>query len=239
MFLSLYSFGSEIEGDVLINVEEVRHWESYVLRGIFMLVISTHTPFIFFIGKESLLALIALCMVKTPTKEESLHTYEEIDETNRSHHKHKTRVVDLTNISMGVDKQLSLAIPFYHKLIKTIEIEGEFGAEQPQTAHDIIPSLWYYIITIGLYTSVVLAACFIEEVEIVIKFIGSLANSLLNFTFPGVFYYVIMKKYGIVKSHNWKMYLALLLAIYGFAMGLFCTGVNVWTTISPVSSGSD
>lgn len=60
MFVSLYSFGIHIQGDVLLNVEEVTAWESYVLRGIFLLVISTHTPFIIFIGKESLLALVAL-----------------------------------------------------------------------------------------------------------------------------------------------------------------------------------
>lgn len=60
MFISVYSFGIHIHGDILQNVEEVEEWESYVLRVIFLLVMSTHTPFIFFIGKESLLAIIAL-----------------------------------------------------------------------------------------------------------------------------------------------------------------------------------
>ena len=60
MFISLYSFGLHIHGDVLQNVEEVTEWESYVLRGLFLLVMSTHTPYIFFIGKESLLAMFAL-----------------------------------------------------------------------------------------------------------------------------------------------------------------------------------
>jgi hypothetical protein len=32
MFVSLYSFGIDISGDVLENVEEVKAWESYILR---------------------------------------------------------------------------------------------------------------------------------------------------------------------------------------------------------------
>jgi hypothetical protein len=32
----------------------------------------------------------------------------------------------------------------------------------------------------------------------------------------------------------WKLALALALAIYGMVMGIACTAINVWTTISPV-----
>lgn len=60
MFISIYSFGIYVKGDVLLNVEEVAEWESYTLRVVFLLVMSTHTPFIFFIGKESLLAIFGL-----------------------------------------------------------------------------------------------------------------------------------------------------------------------------------
>ena len=60
MFVSMYSFGIQVKGDVLLNVEEVDEWESYLLRAIFLLVMATHTPFIYFIGKESLLAICGL-----------------------------------------------------------------------------------------------------------------------------------------------------------------------------------
>ena len=50
MFVSLYSFGSDVDGDVLNNLRDINHWEAYILRGIFLLVITTHTPFIFLLA---------------------------------------------------------------------------------------------------------------------------------------------------------------------------------------------
>lgn len=60
-----------------------------------------------------------------------------------------------------------------------------------------------------------------------------MANALLNFTLPGLFYFVIMRRYKIGKN-KFKQGLALALAIYGTVMGIALTGVNIWTTISPV-----
>ena len=78
----------------------------------------------------------------------------------------------------------------------------------------------------------------IEDVEIVIKFIGSLANATLNFTFPGLFYLIIMIKHRQDKA-CWKLMLALLLCLYGAIMGIFLTGINIWTTISPIPEEDD
>jgi len=58
--LSIYTFGSSLQPDVLDNVnEEVNHdWESITLRIAFIIVIVCHIPYVFFSGKEAMLIIV-------------------------------------------------------------------------------------------------------------------------------------------------------------------------------------
>jgi amino acid permease len=168
MFVSLYSFGTHIKGDVLLNVEDVTEWESYILRVIFLLVISTHTPFIFFIGKEAVLSFVALIYIrKRNTPEEHMEQFNYQDTSNEplmksmenkeSRKMHQTldfRRQTMRNIgvsqmqvSSSVDYNISMALPFYTKSMKTMVIDSQIDDGDLMPAHDVLPNVWYYIIT--------------------------------------------------------------------------------------------
>lgn len=58
--LSIYTFGSHLDADVINNVSNERNhrWESLTLRVAFALVIVAHILYVFFPCKEAALTLI-------------------------------------------------------------------------------------------------------------------------------------------------------------------------------------
>lgn len=265
MFIALYSFGFNVNGDVLENVEEVKAWESYVLRVLFLLVLATHLPFIFFVGKESVLAIIALIYIRGDAQREinrSIFVEEKDDSPTQDKKKaakeeeigllNTNRVNDVNGeardrnslnqmevcdqiISGTAERSIERAIPFADKHQKKVTVMGSLAdvENDVETGTDLLPNWIYYTTTLILYGLIVATSCFLSDAEMVLKFVGSMANAFLNFTFPGLFYFIIMRRYKVGKQW-WKLTLALSLAIYGTVMGMFLTGVNVWTTISPL-----
>jgi len=57
--LGMLMFGTKIETSILNNVNaQSDHWESYVLRVCFLVVLGCHIPFIFYSAKEGFLIMV-------------------------------------------------------------------------------------------------------------------------------------------------------------------------------------
>lgn len=273
MFSGLYTFGTQTDGDVMNNIAGVKSWESYVLRSIFLLIMITHTPFTFFIGKESVLSLAVLIYssfvksrsnsrldIEEPIIEEmgeaeegliktadSLHPAQSKSRVRRSKlnvlrsmHFSEDRPENLASVRSS-EICISMAIPFSRRTLKTTEVASTVEEHEIQNlpAHALLPNSVYYPVTIILFAGVVGTACIIKDVESVIKYIGSLGNSILNFLIPGICYFIIMRKYERKNTSNLKLFSALGLAIYGGVLALLCTAVNVWTTFQPLKGDTD
>lgn len=126
--MSLYSFGINIHGDVLENVEEVRLWESYVLRAIFLVVLATHTPFVLFIGKESVLAIVALIFF-SGKREENLRKSTIIIDENPTHGAEKEQLLadDMTGVNNDENGRQSLSHkPVQNEVVdKVVMLSGD------------------------------------------------------------------------------------------------------------------
>lgn len=175
MFSGLYAFGTSIEGDVLINVSELERWESYVLRVIFLLIMVTHTPFVFFIGKESVLGIAVLIYQKYTRRDEPQlinqdfedePLLEEPDFPNKKiivpkrnwksmgdKRKKSIQYINDTRSMNSIELTISRAIPYSHKSTRVMNDDEKF--EKNRAAHLILPNKIYYPVSLGLFIMVV------------------------------------------------------------------------------------
>mmetsp|Transcript_31367 Transcript_31367/g.27712 ORF Transcript_31367/g.27712 Transcript_31367/m.27712 type:complete len:144 (+) Transcript_31367:1073-1504(+) len=95
--------------------------------------------------------------------------------------------------------------PHYAISSYSLNMEESGDIQNPEAEEKeelVLPNWIYYSVTLFLFVGIVAASSFIEDVETVIKFIGSMANAILNFTFPGLFYFIIMRRHNKEKAKS-------------------------------------
>ena len=87
---------------------------------------------------------------------------------------------------------------------------------------------WVYLTaTLVLLFINIFVAIVVQDVEIILSFIGSVAKSIINFLLPGLFYLITASKSPKLNPSRWKKALTVAYSGYGVIMGIFCTAMKI------------
>ncbi|KAI0343286.1 vacuolar amino acid transporter 5 [Trametopsis cervina] len=100
-----------------------------------------------------------------------------------------------------------------------IEVEDEHGGSP-----DMSP-LKHTLLTIAIIASGFTIAYFVDDLQMVLSFVGSTGSTTISFILPGLFYWKLTRNDPEVKGMNRA---ALALAIYGVCICVFCLSYNIY-----------
>jgi len=136
------------------------------------------------------------------------------------------------SILNSLDNQLKKSVPYFASVYSASKksSSNRDNLDLPHTKGPayLISPLVYYLSTILLYVANTAGAVFIEDVEVVIGFIGSVSCSALNFFLPGMYFIMTVRKDGSkLTASRMELFFAFLFVAYGLAMGLLCTTLRI------------
>jgi len=114
--------------------------------------------------------------------------------------------------------------------------EGEEEEEEEDlsghgSTHDLSPlrhTLLTYLILVPGFT----IAYFVDDLQLILSFVGSTGSTTISFILPGVFYY---KLFGDRPGHSKAMkWASVALALYGVFVFIFCLTFNIWKVLQPI-----
>ncbi|KAK0217841.1 transmembrane amino acid transporter protein-domain-containing protein [Armillaria fumosa] len=111
--------------------------------------------------------------------------------------------------------------------------------EEEEENLDELPSAVMTPLKHSLLTSAIVAsgftiAYFVDNLQMVLSFVGSTGSTTISFILPGLFYWKLTRNDPDVKTLN---RLAFALMIYGSCIFVFCLAFNIYQVITPNSGG--
>ncbi|KAF9506393.1 hypothetical protein BS47DRAFT_1378132 [Hydnum rufescens UP504] len=123
------------------------------------------------------------------------------------------------------------------KSAESCDAENEETEEEEEnlSAHGAVHELTPLRHTILTYLIVVpgfLVAYFVDDLQLVLSFVGSTGSTAISFILPGLFYY---KLFGDQPGHSKAMkWASAALALYGVLIFIFCLTFNIWKVLQPI-----
>ncbi|KAL0953758.1 hypothetical protein HGRIS_004947 [Hohenbuehelia grisea] len=112
------------------------------------------------------------------------------------------------------------------------EDEGENLDEAP--SHEMSP-LKHTVLTAAVITGSFTIAYIVDDLRLVLSFVGSTGSTTISFILPGLFYWKLTR--DDPNSSRLLNKGALALSLYGAAVFVFCLGFNIYQVIHPSQQG--
>ena len=211
--LGMFFFGSVVDQNILNNVaKEEGHWESYVMRVIFAVVLACHVPFIFFSGKESLLIII--------------------DEYNR-----KSISKVLQDKAVG---QLASASEPVEDINDQLNADANTTSSSRRStmAYKEMSYVLYFLTTVGFYVLQIIGSIVLTDIGLIFEFISAVAISNLAFILPGLFYLLAEEKYAHPMQKDMNKSIRIEAKLFVF-LGVVAFIVQLTSNIIGIVKGGD
>ncbi|KAJ7289179.1 transmembrane amino acid transporter protein-domain-containing protein [Mycena rebaudengoi] len=96
-------------------------------------------------------------------------------------------------------------------------------------------TLKHTLLTTAIVVSGFTIAFFVNDLQLVLSFVGSTGSTTISFILPGLFYWQLTR--GDRNRNNTLSLAALALAAYGSFIFVFCLGFNIYKVINPTAEG--
>jgi len=126
------------------------------------------------------------------------------------------------------------------KVLSTHTVEKPLGDEDAETAVDEhgpaeMSFMKHTALTAGIVVSTFLIAYTVDNLQMVLSFVGSTGSTTISFILPGFFYWKLSRDDPSVSRRLNRS--AFALGIYGCCVFVFCLGFNIYQVIHPSKGG--
>jgi amino acid permease len=181
--VAIFSFGDDIEADIMENISggDNNDGYDYTLMAMFMIISAMHIPIVFFIGKEAVLIIVDELMRRTISRtkiaeEESLT--ESIDEDDNGHANGDGNPLKSRKT---IDDVIAKSIASAQGILTGPIADNDLP--EYLSMHPLV----YYITSTLVYALVVVLACVLGDISVVFGIIGSTACTFIVFFAPAGF----------------------------------------------------
>ncbi|KAJ3878327.1 transmembrane amino acid transporter protein-domain-containing protein [Lentinula edodes] len=117
--------------------------------------------------------------------------------------------------------------------VKQVDSEGS-EVDIDDHGSDDMSNTKHTILTLAIIASTFTIAYLVDDLKIVLSFVGSTGSTTLSFILPGLMYWKLSRGDESSRTLNRA---ALALAVYGAFIFVFCLGFNIYQVVQPSTSG--